>query len=133
MAFTQNLEIFIIAYRLLGDPHTLLDNMQLQVTMVKATDNSYLFTTTLETLVNFCLEMECFQYTYGWLMQWAKANAYVINLTDEVPKMVKMPSITLQEGVDPWIVSHHDIPLKVGELEFLCMKVDDPIWRYQGL
>jgi|SRR5882762_1562571 len=45
----------------------------------------------------------------------------------------KMPSITLQQGVDPWIISHHDVPLKVGELEFLRMKVDDPIWRYQGL
>jgi hypothetical protein len=74
-----------------------------------------------------------FQYAYGWLTQWAKMNAYVLNLTDEVPKTIKMPSITLQQGVDLWIISHHDVPLKVGELEFLRMKVDDPIWRYQGL
>jgi hypothetical protein len=84
-----------------SDPHTPLDNTQLQVTMVEATDDSYLFTTTLETLANFCLEMERFQYTYRWLTQWAKTNTYVINPTDEAPKMIEMPSITLQEGVDP--------------------------------
>jgi hypothetical protein len=116
-----------------GDPHTLLDNLQLQVTMVEVTDDSYLFATTPETLGNFCLEMERFQYAYGWLTQWAKMNAYVINPTDEVPKTIKMPSVTLQQGIDPWIISHHYVPLKVGELEFLRMKVDDPVWRYQGL
>ena len=62
-----------------------------------------------------------------------KMNTYVINLTDVVPKTIKMPSITLQQGIDPWIISHHDVPLKVSELEFLRMKVDDPIWRHQGL
>ena len=36
-------------------------------------------------------------------------------------------------SVDPWIVSHHDVPLKVGELDFLYTKVDDPIWWYQSL
>ena len=86
--------------------------------------------TTPETLANFCLEMEHFQYAYRWLIQWGKMNTYV---TDDVPEMIKMPLITLQESIDSWIVSHHDIPLKVGELDFLCMKVNDPVWWYQGL
>ena len=116
-----------------GDPHTPLDNIQLQVTMVEATDDSYLFATTPETLAVFCLEMERFQYAYGWLTQWAKTNAYIINPTDEVPETIKMPSITLKQGIDPWVISHHDVPIRVGELEFLRTKVDDPVWRYQGL
>ena len=77
--------------------------------------------------------MEHFQFAYGWLTQWAKTNAYILNPTGEIPKSIQMPSITLREGVDPWIVSHHDVPLKVGELEFLRTKVDDPVWWYQGL
>jgi hypothetical protein len=82
--------------------------------MVEATDDSYLFATTPETLAKFCLEMEHFQYTYKWLMQWAKTNAYVINPYGDVPKTIKMPSITIQDGVDPWIVSHHDVTIEVG-------------------
>ena len=57
-----------------GDPHTPLDNIQLQVTMVEATDNSYLFATTPGTLAKFCPEMERVQYAYGWLTQWAKMS-----------------------------------------------------------
>ena len=116
-----------------GDPHTPLDDTKLQVTMVEATDDSYLFATTLETLASFCLEMEHFQFTCGWLTQWAKTNVYVLNPTGKIPKSIQMPLITLWEGVDPWIVSHHDVPLKVGELEFLCTKVDDSVWQYQCL
>ena len=89
-----------------GDPHTPLD--ELQVTMVEATDDSYLFASTPKTLARFCLEMERFQY---WLTQWTKTNAYVINPTGDVPKIIKMPSITLQEGVDPWMATNHDVLL----------------------
>lgn len=117
----------------LGDPHTPLDASPLQVTMVEATDDSYLFATTKETLAKFCLEMECFQYTYGWLTQWAKTKAYAMNPPEDVVKTIKMPSITVQDSVNPWTISYHDIPLSVGGLEFLRAKVDNPTWQYQSL
>src|SRR6202050_3737219 len=117
----------------LGDPHTPLDANPLQVTMVEATDDSYLFMTTKETLAKFCLEMEHLQYAYGWLTQWAKTKAYAMNPPDDVAKTIKMPSITIQDGINPWAISYHDIPLNIGELEFLHVKVNDPVWRYQSL
>jgi hypothetical protein len=44
-----------------------------------------------------------------------------------------MPSITVAEGIHPWTVFQHEVPLKVGELKFPRAKVDDPGWHYQGL
>jgi hypothetical protein len=47
--------------------HTPNDQLQAKITMVEATDESYLFAITLTALQNLCLEAERFQYTYGWL------------------------------------------------------------------
>jgi hypothetical protein len=54
------------------------DRLQARVTMVEATDNSYLFATSLSTLQRLCLEAKRFQYAYRWLTQWTKTKAYVI-------------------------------------------------------
>jgi Reverse transcriptase (RNA-dependent DNA polymerase) len=113
--------------------HTPDDRIQARVTMVEATDDSYLFALTLTTLRKLCLEAERFQYAYGWLTQWSKTKAFVICPDGTQPPTILMPSITVAEGVHPWTVSNHDVPLKPGELEFLRAKVDDPGWRYQGL
>jgi hypothetical protein len=43
-----------------------------------------------------------------------------------------MPSITLQEGVHPHTVTWHEVPIRIGELEFLRCKVDDPAWRFES-
>jgi hypothetical protein len=43
-----------------------------------------------------------------------------------------MLSVTIQEGIHPHTVSWHDVPLRIGELEFLHCKVDDPVWRFEG-
>src|ERR1700683_227086 len=99
--------------------------------MVEATDDSYIFATNPKSLAKFCLEMERFQYAYRWLTQWAKMNAYIMNLPGEVDKTIKMPSITIQNGIDPWNILYHNVPLKVNKLEFLHTKVDNPGWRYQ--
>src|ERR1700676_972021 len=72
-----------------NDPHTPLDTNPLQVTMVEVTDDSYLFATTEETLAKFCLEMEHFQYAYGWLTQWAKMKAYILNPSSDITKTIK--------------------------------------------
>jgi hypothetical protein len=76
--------------------------------------------------------MECFQFTYGWMMQWAKTSAYLRGLSGPAPSTVSMPSIIVQDGVHPHTVTWHDVPLKIGELEFLQCKVDDPVWHFEG-
>jgi hypothetical protein len=116
-----------------NDFHTPDDRLRARITMVEATDDSYLFAISLTTLQRLCLEAERFQYAYGWMTQWTKTKAYVIYPNGDSPSTVTMPSITVAEGIHPWTISQHEIPLKAGELEFLRAKVDDPGWRYQGL
>ena len=116
-----------------NESHTPDDHIPARITMVEATDDSYLFATTLTTLQRLCLEAERFQYAYGWITQWAKTKVFVIHPDGMPPAMISMPSITIAEGVHPWTISWHDVSLKTGELEFLRAKVDDPGWRYQGL
>jgi hypothetical protein len=99
--------------------HTPDNNIQARVTMVKATDDSYIFSLTLTTLQKLCLEAERFQYAYGWLTQWAKTKAYVLHPTEDTLGMVLMPSITVVDGVHPWTILQHKVPLKVGKLKFL--------------
>jgi hypothetical protein len=111
--------------------HTPDDSLQLPVTMVEATDDSYLFALTLQTLRKFCLEMERFQYAYGWQTQWVKTTAYVLCPSGSTPETVSIPSVTIQDGVHPYTVSNHDVPLRVGELKFLHCKVDDPVSRFE--
>ena len=101
--------------------------------MTKATDDSYVFATKLPTLISFCLTMECFQFAYGWLTQWLKAGLYVLRLKGQVPNTIEMESITVKEGVHPWIMMKHAVPVITNELEFLHMKVDDTGSCFQAL
>ncbi|KAJ7491047.1 hypothetical protein FB451DRAFT_1023142 [Mycena latifolia] len=55
-----------------ADPHLPDDHLKLQVAMTEATDDSYLFAKSLTSLRRNTLEMERFQYAYGWLTQWTK-------------------------------------------------------------
>ncbi|EJD48722.1 hypothetical protein AURDEDRAFT_162176 [Auricularia subglabra TFB-10046 SS5] len=52
--------------------HTPDDKLELSVTMVEATDDSFIFALTLQTLLLYVLAMERFQFAYGWLTQWKK-------------------------------------------------------------
>jgi hypothetical protein len=101
------------------EAHSPEDSRQLPVTMVEATDDSYIFALTLQALQSFCLEMEHFQFVYGWMMQWVKTSAYLLGPSGPTSGTVSMPSITIQEGIHPHTVSWHDVPLIFGELEFL--------------
>src|ERR1700683_4114230 len=112
--------------------HSPDDSLQLPVTMVEATDDSYIFALTLQALQSFCLEMERFQFAYGWLTQWAKTTVYRLGPPGPAPDTVSMPSIPIQEGAHPHTISWHDVPRRIGELEFLCCKVDDPVWQFEG-
>jgi hypothetical protein len=111
-----------------NDTHTPDDCIQARITMVKAMDDSYLFATMLTTVQKLCLKVERFQYAYGWITQWAKTKAFIIYPDGTPPTTILMPLITIENGVHPWTISWHDVPLKASELEFLWAKVDDPGW-----
>ena len=98
--------------------------------MTEATDDLYIFTMKLPTLISFCLAMKCFQFVYGWLTQWHKTRLYVLHLKGQVPNTIEMESITVKEGVHPWTVTKHAVPAITNELEFLGTKVDDPGSRF---
>ena len=98
--------------------------------MTKATDDSYIFTMKLPTLISFYLTMEHFQFVYSWLTQWLKTRLYFLRLKGQVPNTIEMESITVKEGVHPWTMTKHAVPVITNELEFLCTKVDDPGSRF---
>ena len=76
--------------------------------------------------------MEHFQFAYGWMTQWAKTYAYLLGPSILMSETVSMPSISLQDGVHPHTVTWHEVPIRIGELEFLGCKVDDPVWRFES-
>lgn len=75
------------------DPHRKDAEVKLLVTMIEATDDSYIFSKTLESLVRLTLQMERFQYAYGWLTQWSKSRAYVLTGPDDHPNHVVFQSV----------------------------------------
>ena len=99
--------------------HTPDDHICPRITMVEAMYDSYLFVTMLTTLQKLCLKVERFQHTYGWMTQWAKTKAFVIQPDGMLPTTILLPSITITDGTHPWTISWHDIPLKAGELKSL--------------
>ena len=105
--------------------------------MVEATDDSIIFARDLKTLQMFTLIMERFQYAYGWLTSWKKTVAYGICLPEnQQPGMIQMPSITStsQDGhYDETKVTWHEVPLRIGEIQFLRAKVDDTASRFEEL
>ncbi|KAJ7185757.1 hypothetical protein C8R46DRAFT_881750 [Mycena filopes] len=117
-----------------ADPHLSDDKLQIVVTMVEATDDSFLFAKSLRAAQRFCLEMERFQFAYGWLTQWSKTFAYILN--DKNPlgqERLSFPSVTVEPGVDPWTVKYYDVPVIRSGLDFLNAKVDDPGVRFNEM
>ena len=62
-----------------GDPHFAAAKATIHVSMVEATDDSYLFSRSLQSLQRNVLAMERFQYAYGWQTQWKKTMAFLLN------------------------------------------------------
>ncbi|KAJ6521363.1 hypothetical protein DFH09DRAFT_1331236 [Mycena vulgaris] len=117
-----------------ADPHLPDDLLETRITMAEATDDSYIFAWTLPSLRRSILAMERFQYAYGWLTQWLKSMAYVLEpQTDTIPNSVKFDSVTDILGVNPLIVTTHNVKLIKNELDFLCAKVDNPHARFEEL
>ncbi|PPR05725.1 hypothetical protein CVT26_008912 [Gymnopilus dilepis] len=118
-----------------NSPHTPEDLMMVQPTMVEAMDDSIIFATNLSTLRRFYLEMERFQFSYGWLTQWAKTILYALNAPEaNIREKTLMPSITVEEGrIVEGTVTLHSVPMKVGEITFLKTEVDDTGSRFTEL
>jgi hypothetical protein len=115
------------------DPHLTDAKHSLLVAMVEATDDSYIFTKTLESLRRNALAMERFQYAYGWLTQWAKSRAYVLAASENYPDVVKFQSVSTGRGVNPLDITEHDVALVKDDLDFLRTKVNDPASRFAEL
>ena len=116
-----------------GDPHLKDARNSLLVAMVEATDDSYIFSKSLESLQRNALAMERFQYAYGWLTQWAKSKAYVLSAAGDTPDTVKFQSVSTGIGINPLDITEHNVALVKDDLDFLRTKVNDPASRFAEL
>ena len=117
------------------DPHLKDADLELPIAMVEATDDTYIFSRTIESLRRSTLEMERFQYAYGWLTNWSKSNAYLIapEAGKQYPDNITFQSVSVGRGVDPLTVTEHTISLIKDDLDFLWTKVDNPSTRFNEL
>ena len=118
------------------DPHLMDTQLQLQVAMVEATDSSYIFSWSTDSLIWNTLTMERFQYAYRWQIQWVKLNAYIIALVKDktYPDTITFKSVTIgRREVDPLTITKHTIALIKNDLDFLWTKVDNPSARFKDL
>ncbi|KAF5374645.1 hypothetical protein D9615_009023 [Tricholomella constricta] len=116
-----------------GDPHLPDDQLSLKFTMAEATDDSYIGALSVSALRRFTLEMERFQFVYGWLTSWEKTTVHILNDTGSILDHISLPSITNSPGVDPWVVTEHEVPVSSNEFNFLRAQVDDPRSRFLEL
>ena len=110
--------------------------LQLQVAMVEATDSSYIFSWSTDSLIWNTLTMERFQYAYRWQIQWVKLNAYIITLVKDktYPDTITFKSVTIgRREVDPLTITKHTIALIKNDLDFLQTKVNNPSARFKDL
>jgi hypothetical protein len=118
---------------LANDPHLPDDTASLHFTMAEATNDSYIATLTFPALQHFTLAMEHFQFIYGWLTSWEKTTLHILNSPDPPPKTLPLQSITNALGIDPWMITLHQVPVSTNEFNFLCTQVDDPKTCYLEL
>ena len=116
-----------------GDPHIKGADIELQIGMVEATDDFFIFSKSLSSLIKNMLEMEQFQFAYGWMTQWSKSCAYILGESDDLPNQAVFQSVSTLPNTDPMIVSEHRVDLIDNQLDFLRTKVNDPSSRFEEL
>lgn len=79
------------------------------------------------------LKMERFQAAYGWLTNWDKSMAYLLNGTGNNPTSIVFQSVSVGPDVDPMKISEHEVTLVCNKLEFLQTCVDDPGAHFREL
>src|SRR5277367_3459232 len=117
----------------LDDPHLPDDSASLRFSMAEATDDSYIVARTFPALQRFTLAMERFQFIYGLLTSWEKTTLHILNSPETPPKTLPLQSVTNIPGVDPWMITEHEVPVSTDEFSFLRTQVDDPKTRYLEL
>ncbi|KAF8164064.1 hypothetical protein BJ912DRAFT_1035130 [Pholiota molesta] len=97
------------------DPHTSDADLHILIAMVEATDDSYIFSKSIESLRNNTLIMERFQFAYGWMTNWAKSNAYI--LAPEQGKVytdtLSFDSVSTGIGDDPMVHVIGRLPITI--------------------
>ena len=119
-----------------GDPHFKNANLKLQVAMVEATDDTYIFSKSIQSLTENTLKMERFQYAYGWQTQWTKSFAYILTpeTNSDYPETITFQSVSIGgREVNPLTITEHPITLIKNDLVFLRTKVDNPTARFNEL
>ncbi len=117
------------------DPHIRDAHLNLLVAMVEATDDSYIFSKSEESLRRTALIMERFQYAYGWLTQWSKSNAYILapEPGKTYPDTITFESVTTGLGMNPLDITKRTISLIRDDMDFLRTKVDNPSARFNEM
>ena len=119
-----------------GDPHLKIADKKLQVAMVEATDDTYIFSKSIQSLMENTLKMERFQYAYRWQTQWTKSYAYILTpeANNDFPETLTFQSVSIGgREVDPLTITEHPITLIKNDLVFLRTKVDNPTARFNEL
>jgi len=116
-----------------GDPHVKDAEIKLLIGMVEATDDTYIFSKSLTSLISNTLAMERFQYAYGWRTQWSKSRAYVLAGPKDHPNHAVFQSVSVAPDTDPLAITEHHVELVANELDFLRTKVNDPTSRFDEL
>ncbi|KAJ7916424.1 hypothetical protein B0H13DRAFT_2658307 [Mycena leptocephala] len=130
---TNDPDALIISSGRSHDPHLPNDSLTSKITMVEATDDSYIFARTIPALRRNVLAMERFQYAYGWHTQWSKSLAYVLEPSGPPPDSLEFDTVTIAPNVDPLTISTRTVTLRSIELDFLRASVDDPSARHEEL
>jgi hypothetical protein len=119
-----------------NEPHFKNAEEKLLVAMVEATDDTYIFSRSVDSLIENTLKMERFQYAYGWQTQWTKSFAYVLTpeADKEFPETITFQSVSIGgRDVNPLTITEHSISLIKNDLMFLRTKVDNPTARFNEL
>ncbi|KAJ7602521.1 hypothetical protein B0H17DRAFT_1222767 [Mycena rosella] len=111
MASDPNALIITSANAYKADPHLPNDHLETRIVMTEATGDLYILARTLLSLRRSALMMEWFQFAYGWVTQWLKSAAYVLELPSDPPDYVEFDFITNVTGVNPLTISVHKIRL----------------------
>jgi hypothetical protein len=72
-----------------NQPYLINTENELLVAMVEATNDTYIFSKSIDLLISHTLKMEQFQYAYRWQTQWTKSNVYVLAPEPENSVVIK--------------------------------------------
>jgi hypothetical protein len=115
-------------------PHTIADETKLPITVVEATDDSFLIAKTLPALHELTTTAERFQFCYNWLTSWPKSLVMILNAEEHLPgETLEMPSISLDDPFNPAVTVWHDVEVTYDHCVFLGAKINDSKDRFDEL